>query len=102
MMNTRAQDPAAVAAEAKPADRPDTEQRPRSPARWLRPLASAALLGILFFQVDLGGLAEVVKGTRGDFLIAALGALVLERLYGAYRWHVLLKVQHGRANSPTC
>lgn len=65
--------------------------RPR-PTRWLRLAGTAALLAILLAMVDLATVGRVVASARPDLLLGMLALFVLERVFAAYRWLVLLRV----------
>jgi len=58
----------------------------------LRILVSAALLIGLFALVDLDRAREVLLTARPDFLLLMFLAMVLERLFAAWRWQILLRL----------
>lgn len=57
----------------------------------LRALVSLALLSWLVSRMDLGGVLEVLGRVRPAIFLVLLATLVVERLYGAWRWHYLLR-----------
>jgi len=59
---------------------------------WLRLGATAVLLTVLFAMVDLAALGRVIASARADLLLGMLALFVLERVFAAYRWLVLLRV----------
>lgn len=61
-------------------------------AGWWRLGATALLLAVLFVMVDPAALGRVVAAARVDLLLVMLALFVLERVFAAYRWLVLLRV----------
>lgn len=62
--------------------------------RWgsiLRVLVSMTLLAILAMRIDLHAAADVILPARPIGLALLLGILIFERLFAAFRWHLLLR-----------
>jgi uncharacterized protein (TIRG00374 family) len=79
--------------------RPVSAARPRS--QMLRLGLSFALLGLLFYLVDLEAVGRTIAGARLELLALMFLCMVGERLFAAFRWLVLLRtVEPGVAYWP--
>ena len=56
----------------------------------LRAVVSLALLIVLASRIDIPRSLGVIRHARAELLVLLFLMLVVERLYVAYRWHVLL------------
>jgi uncharacterized protein (TIRG00374 family) len=59
--------------------------------RWLRLLISAALLGVLLSQIELGHTLTILGDAQPGFLALTFVLVVGDRLLAACRWYVLLR-----------
>ena len=57
---------------------------------WLRAIISLGLVVYIFSQLDISRAWENIHDVRIDLILLALGLTVLDRLFFAYRWYVLL------------
>ncbi len=64
--------------------------------RLARIAISIFLMAMLLTIIDLNQLIEVVRFARVDCLLMMLGIMTVARVYGAYRWYVLLKCRDSR------
>lgn len=62
-----------------------------APGTLVRLTVSLALLGLLAWMVDLQAVAGVVMTADAPLLALMLALLAAERLFAAWRWHVLLR-----------
>jgi len=58
----------------------------------LRILISVSALGILFWQIGLGGTLDVLRSADIRYLLAALLLFIVGLIIRAYRWYVLIHV----------
>jgi uncharacterized protein (TIRG00374 family) len=60
---------------------------------WLRIVVSAGLLAVLLGQADLDNISRVMTGARLEWLLVLMLMFPAERCLGAYRWHLLVRIQ---------
>ena len=58
---------------------------------WIRALVSITLLGLLFGYLDFGRLLQILRGAQPALIGGLFVLLLLERVFSAYRWYVLLQ-----------
>lgn len=61
-------------------------------ASCLRIAVSTVLFAVLISFVDLGAVADVLASARPEYLVATFGLLLLERVFAAWRWFILLRL----------
>ena len=58
---------------------------------WIRALVSAALLALVFSQIDLGTVRDRLSDGHWSYFVAAVAAVFVSFLIAAYRWHLFLR-----------
>jgi uncharacterized protein (TIRG00374 family) len=79
-----------------PADHADASAEPPAPARggigrWLKPLVSLSLYGLIFWFTNVGAIVDRVLSARLEYVAAGVLLYASGQALSAWRWHLLTR-----------
>ncbi len=75
----------------EPADRSESPAAWKQWLKWLRPIVSAGLLGLLAWRTNWGQLGHAFSGMNPVLWAGAFGLYVLSQVISAFRWQLLAR-----------
>jgi uncharacterized protein (TIRG00374 family) len=64
--------------------------RANGPLRWLKPLVTVALYGLIFYWTDVGAITRRLASARVEYVAAGIILYMAGQALSAYKWQVLL------------